>query len=186
VTIDKQTTLWTGFPGAPGYTVLYWNDVTGPNLVALQAFWAGIMDRLPTNTTIQVQNSGDRIDENTGAVVGSWAGPSQVSLVGTMGGAYSAPSGAHINWRTSAIINGRRLKGRTFLVPLGGAAYDSDGTLAAATLTDLRANLATFVTAAAADLRVWHRPVGGAGGSAGVVTAADIPDKTAVLRSRRD
>jgi hypothetical protein len=186
VPIQKQVTLWTGFPGAPGYTTLYWNDVTGPNLVALQAFWTGIADRLPSNTTIQVQSTGDRLDEATGAVIGAWSGAAQTPIVGTGAGAYSAVSGAHINWRTAAIVAGRRVRGRSFLVPLYGGAYDSDGTIAATVLTDLRTNLATFVAAAAADLRVWHRPVGGSGGSAHAVTAADIPDKAAALRSRRD
>jgi hypothetical protein len=186
MTIDRQRTLWTGFPGAPGYTTLYWNHSTGPNLAALQTFFTGIADRLPSNCTIQIQNSGDSIDELTGQLTGSWTGAAQTPIPGTGAGAYSAPAGAHINWRTNAVLNGRRVRGRTFLVPLYGGAYDTDGTIAATVLTDLRTNLATFVAAVAPNLLVWTRPVGGSGGGATPMTTADIPDKSAVLRSRRD
>lgn len=184
--LQRHRTTWTGFVGGPGVTTLYWSDGTGPNLTAWNAFLTAIVGRFPTVVTWQSQNSGDRLDEATGAIVGSWSGTAQSAVVGTGAGSYSAPVGSVVNWRTAGIVGGKRVRGRSFLVPMAGAAYDSDGTIAAAALTTLRTALATFVTAAAADLRVWHRPVDGAGGSQHVVTAADIPDKAAVLRSRRD
>lgn len=185
--MQQITVLWTGFPGAPGYSRFYWAEATAPNLAAFTTFFTGIADRLPTNTTVQVQNTGNVISELTGDLIGAWSGPAQAAIVGTSGGAYAAPAGAHINWRTGDVINGRRVRGRTFLVPLSGAAYDSDGTIAATALTDLRTNLATLVTAlVGSDFGIWHRPVGGANGSLHDLVSADIPDKTATLRSRRD
>jgi hypothetical protein len=188
MSIDRVTVLWSGFPGAPGYTRFYTDPSVGvPPLADYQAFFTGIADRIPSSVTIQVQSTGDTLDEQTGAITGSWSEAAQTAIVGTGSGAYAAASGAHINWRTATLVNGRRLKGRTFLVPLYGGAYDSDGTIAATVLTDLRTNLATLVAAVGGGLQVvWHRPVNGANGSIGDMTSADIPDKAAVLRSRRD
>lgn len=184
--IDKATVLWTGFIGSPGYTTTYWDDSVGPDLAALQAFFTGIADRLPSVVTVQVQNTGVRLESTTGAVLGAWAGAAQTPITGSSTGTYAAPSGAHINWVTSLPVNGRILRGRSFLVPLGGAQYDNDGSIGATALTDLRTNLATFVAAVTPDLLVWHRPLLGAGGVVAPMVAANIPDKVAVLRSRRD
>ena len=136
--------------------------------------------------TWQSQNQGDVIESTTGVISGSWAGAAQPSVSGTGVGAYTAPSGCVINWRTAGVVDGRRLRGRSFMVPLHGGAYDSDGTISAAALTSLRTALATFQAAAAPVLQVWSRPLDGAGGSNHTVTSADIPDKAAILRSRRD
>lgn len=188
MSVDRMTILMTGFPGAPGYMRAYSNPaVAPPNLTAWQAFIAGIADRFPSNTTLQIQNTGDTLNEVTGEITGAWSGAAQTAVVGTGSGAYAAASGAHINWRTADVVNGRRVRGRTFLVPLYGGAYDSDGTIAATVLTDLRTNLATLLTAIVGNgAVVWHRPVNGANGSIHGITTADIPDKAAVLRSRRD
>lgn len=182
----RHRTVWTGFVGGPGVTTLYWSDAAGPNLTAWNLFLDTIKSRFPTVVTWQSQSSGDRLDDSTGAIIGSWSGSVQAPITGTSGGAYSAPSGAVVNWRTAGIVGGKRVRGRSFLVPLSGAQYDSDGTIVAAALTAMRTALTTFIGSAAADLRVWHRPVGGSGGSQHVVTNADIPDKSCVLRSRRD
>lgn len=187
MSLQVVTVLWTGFPGAPGYTRFYWDVASAPDLAAYQAFFVGIADRIPSNTTVQVQNTGNLIDESDGSVMGSWSGPAQAAIPGTGSGAYAAPSGAHINWRTGDIKNGRRVRGRSFLVPLYGGAYDSDGSIAATVLTDLRGNLATLVTAlVGSDARIWSRPTQSAAGTAHEIVSADIPDKTATLRSRRD
>ena len=182
----RHRTTWTGFVGGPGVTTLYWDAGSAVNLTAWNAFLTAIQARFPTVVTWQSQNQGDVIESTTGVISGSWAGAAQPSVSGTGVGAYTAPSGCVINWRTAGVVDGRRLRGRSFMVPLHGGAYDSDGTISAAALTSLRTALATFQAAAAPVLQVWSRPLDGAGGSNHTVTSADIPDKAAILRSRRD
>jgi hypothetical protein len=66
-------------------------------------------------------------------------------------------------------------------VPAGIAIFDSDGTLGATQLAVIRP-AASAVPGGADGLVVYSRKLG----STGVVTTADVPDKQAVLRSRRD
>jgi len=185
--LGRHRTTWNGFVGGPGVTTLYWDIAAAtPNLAAWNTFLTAIQARFPSVLTWQSQNSGDVLDDVTGNIIGSWTGAAQASVAGTAAGAYSAPAGSCVNWRTAGIVSGHRVRGRTFLVPMSGAAYDTDGTIAAAALTTLRTALATFQAAASPNLLVWHRPVAHTGGDSFPVTGADIPDKSAVLRSRRD
>lgn len=187
---------WSGFTGAPGFSNFYFAG-PGETAAAAQAaandvrtFFAALINDLPAGVTITVSpivaviNPGDGVlsDEITVATA-------PASVVGTGAGAYAAPVGAVVNWRTSTVVAGRRLRGRTFLVPLQGGSFQTDGTLATGALGIIRgaaATLATVNTGAPIELVVWHRPVNNAGGSTAVVTSSFVPDKAAVLRSRRD
>ena len=186
VSLQRHRTLWTGFVGGPGVSTLYWDAAAAPNLTAWNAFLTAIAGEIPSVVSFQSQNTGDVLADNTGLIIGSWSGTVQAAVPGTRVGVYAAPAGAVVNWRSSGIVAGRRVRGRTFLVPLSANAYQTDGSLIAASLTVLRNALATFTAAAAPTLMVWHRPVNFAGGSSFPVTASDVPDKTCILRSRRD
>jgi hypothetical protein len=109
-----------------------------------------------------------------------------------VGSVWSGPSGCCINWTTSAIIppthpggSGHGLRGRTFIIPIITSNYDN-GSLSSGFLTGARTSASTLVSAAGANLRVWHRPKGGTGGIASAFTGSSVNDKAAVLRSRRD
>ena len=184
--IMRHRTTWTGFVGGPGVTTLYWDAATAVNLPAWNAFLLAIQARFPTVVTWQSQNQGDVLESTTGVISGSWSGPAQAAVSGTAVGTYGAPIGMVVNWRTAGVVAGRRVRGRSFLVPMSGNSVDNDGSIIAAALTTVRGALATFQAAAAPGLQVWSRPEGGGGGSNHTVTSADVPDKTVVLRSRRD
>jgi hypothetical protein len=184
--LQRHRTIWSGIVGGPGVTTLYWDASTAPNLGAWNTFLTAIVSRFPIVLTWQSQNSGDVLDDASGRIIGAWNGTAQAAVNGTAAGGYSAPSGAVVNWRSSGIVAGHRVRGRTFLVPTTGAVQDTDGSISSAALGTLRTALGTFVAAAAPSLMVWHRPVNFAGGSSFPVTSADIPDKSAILRSRRD
>jgi len=94
-----------------------------------------------------------------------------------------------VNWRTNQIRNGRRVRGRSFLVPLAGSAFEGNGTLSASTLTSLKSAADTLRTAAGTtQLGVYARPTtkDATDGLWAQVTANTVPDMGAVLRSRRD
>jgi hypothetical protein len=95
---------------------------------------------------------------------------------------YAAGCGAYVNWLTSGIANGRRVKGRTFMAPLINSAYDG-GTILNANLTTLQTAATALVTAG--NTVVWHRPVNGAGGSSYQPASALVPDQVTSLRTRR-
>jgi hypothetical protein len=184
--ILRQVAVWNGWPGAPGYTTWYYGDGTTTNVVQQRNFFAAIASLLPSSVTIQVQNTGDVINDATGQAVGSWSQASAAVVTGTAGGGFAGPSGVVMRMETGIFVAGRRLRGRTFLVPMAGTVQDSNGTVAATPLGTLNTAAAAAVTASGTSWLVWHRPVGGSGGSSSPVTSAVIPDKIAVLRSRRD
>lgn len=184
--IQRHRTTWTGFVGAPGVTTLFWDIAATPNLTAWNTFLAAIASRVPNVVTWTSQGQGDVLSEVTGILSGSWSATPPAPVAATATGNYASVAGAVINWRTNGLANGHRVRGRTFLVPLVGSSFDTDGSISGTVLTSMRAALATFVSAVGTGLVVWHRPVGGGGGSQHAIVNADIPDKAVVLRSRRD
>jgi hypothetical protein len=100
--------------------------------------------------------------------------------------ASGGPAGGLVHWLTTDVVSGHRVRGSQFLVPLAAGNFDSAGTIVNSTVSTLLSAAQALVTACAPDLVVWHRPVGGSGGSQHVVTGASVPDKIVVRRSRRD
>jgi hypothetical protein len=92
-----------------------------------------------------------------------------------------------VTWTTATFVHGRRLKGRTFLVPLESGCFAPDGSLDDGTRTLLQAAVDTLVTSGEDHFVIWHRPttVGGSDGLTGDVVAGTIRDRGAVLTSRR-
>lgn len=142
---------------------------------------------LPSGVRIQVQPDVEEIDEATGMVTGFQTVEPPDAAAGAGTGGYSGPTGAVINWRTNDLRNGRRIRGRTFIVPLAGSTYQPDGTLQENTRGNIQ-NMADALMGGDFDseLVVWSRPINGSGGVAATVVQANVPDLAAVLRSRRD
>lgn len=189
--IMKLTAKWEGFTGAPGYTNFYFLKTAMTNVQmaadAIRNFFDSIKAYLPSAVSIQVQQEVTTYVAETGTLVSLDSVPVIPAVVqGTASGSYSGVSGAVINWLTTQSMGTRLLRGRTFLVPLSNGAYQSDGTLAPACLTALQNAAYDLRLAVGADLCVWHRPKNGTGGLAIKATGSRVPDKAAILTSRRD
>lgn len=194
--IFRMTMRWAGFSGAPGYTNLHLmnpdGDVpTGPlntQAARVRTFFQGFSSSLPSGVTITFPASVEMLDTGTGELIEDIAIDPLTTVTGAGSGNYSSAVGACINWRTAHVLNGRRLRGRTFIVPLTAVAYQTDGTLSD-TMKTTFTNLANDLIAPTDffPLAIWHKPApGGTDGVGAQVNAASITDKTAVLRSRRD
>lgn len=201
--ILRVTARWTGFTGAPGYSNFFFaNDagfwdggiigdatqtaVDNAAHAVYRAFGA-IGSILPADATVQVETEASVLDSDSGELIGSIDVSAPESVTGSDAGGYSAASGAVVNWRTADYRFGRRIRGRTFLVPLAGSAYQSDGTLTSDALDSLRSFGDRIIEESdPSSFGVWSRPRSGAGGVFATVTQAQVPDMTAVLRSRRD
>lgn len=196
--LARVTINWTGFVGAPGYTNLYFRNATPGTIdqavvdnaiVKVDAFIAATVLRTPTTVTRAIDPSIEIIDDTNGELQSFMTGTIPSPRVGTGTGAYSAPSGAVISWYTNTVRNGRRIRGRTFHVPIAAGAMDTDGTIQTAALTDLRTAADNLRAASGASrLVIWGRPTtpGGTDGVSAEVTASQVPDMAAVLTSRRD
>lgn len=184
-TIDRITAVWSGVPGLPGYTNLYFTDALGMTDEVL-AFFNTIRTKIPSNVTVTVASNGDTYTAETGELVGSWSEAGGGAVTGEGNTEHSGPTGAVVNLQTTSINRGHKVRGRFFLVPLSWDSYDGNGSIADAYLSTLR-DAATALLADTNDrLVVWSRPRSGSGGMAAVVTSTSVPDLAAVLRSRRD
>lgn len=160
-------------------------DPAPPVAAVLTAFAAqGAL--FPEGLTITVPGSGDTIEDTTGDLVSVWASAGGGSTNGTGAFGTAAGVGACITWNTGAIVNGRRLRGRTFIVPIHARNYAVDGTLEPTSYAAIQ----TMANAlqASGGLAVWHRPttVGGSDGTSAAVLSNRVRDKVAMLSSRRD
>jgi len=195
--ISRVRVALTGFTGGPGVATFYALDA--PTLVpSLRTFWGAVAAKMPTTVSVKVQSSGDIIEDTTGELVGGWATTDAVGVVGADSATYPAPVGACISWLTGTILDGKRLKGRTFIVPLGGGSYQLDGTISAVNVTALTTAATNYVAATVANALVWHRPrvakaadgsrpaVTARAGANGAIIQGFCVDKAMVLTSRRD
>ena len=188
--------------GPPGVATFYFLDLATA-LPSLTSLFTSLANRMPLGVTLKVQSSGDVIESTTGALIGAWNKDAEPEIGATGGPNYAGASGGQIEWLTSQIMDGRRVRGRTFIVPLSTDAYRTGGLIDSAT-TDLQGvAAAAFIVAQSSSFVIWHRPFPGRSASApgvlpkvtakaahiggfALVTGGRVPTKTVVLRSRRD
>lgn len=170
-------------------TVLHFDGagVPPPDMTAIRAAFATVQSALPISTTITFPGDGVTIDDATGDLSGTWSfGSTPAPVTGSSTDTSAAGVGACVNWTTGVIVGTRRLRGRTFIVPLSTFAYDQTGTITTAQLTAL-ANFRTAMLALTPELMIWHRPTtaGGSDGSSAAVVGSSVKDRVAYLSSRR-
>jgi hypothetical protein len=190
---------WSAFTGGPGYTNLHFEPTAGgaidqnvvDSAVNKTAFFLSAWRAYqPLNLSTQVDTAVAEIDENSGQIQNYWTGPDVAAGLGQGAGNYAAGSGACISLYTADVRNGRRVRGRIFMVPLGNPALEADGTINAGALAAMRNSASLLIDDLdPARLTVWVRPFGfpiEINGGAYTVTSYSIRDKVAQLRSRRD
>lgn len=185
----RHTAVWEGTIGLPGYSQFYQSIANTPSTsaqnghTAVRSFFSAIVGAIPGEVTVTVDPVYQTLDDATGeiqseATVGT---PSQV-VVGANGGGFSSQVGVLMEWLTGTYIDGRRLRGRTYLVPIAGQ-FDLDGTITDGGMAIFQAAW-PWITEDQEDFRVWHRPVNGSGGSSAAITSGVVRDHACVLRSR--
>lgn len=181
---------WNGFTGGPGVNVWYGNEGTG--LVAqLKTLYDAFALYMPTGVSVSYPQSGDVVDEESGELTGSWSTGAVAPSTGASSGPYTGGAGLCVTWSTDGVVRGRRVRGRTFFVPMGGIVWSGDGTPDNTIVSTLRTSVTNWSAANAGHLVIWSRPVlnaaGGvvAPGSRHSIVGGSITDRSALLRSRR-
>lgn len=180
------TAVWTGAAGLPGYTRLRFNGpATSAEAEAMAArvrtffdAWAGW---IPSGVRISFGGPA-QIFSDAAVLEGEVTYTSPADILGMNSAAYAGASGATVQWLTNAFQNGRKVRGRTFMVPLAGA-FDAAGTLSTAVVSagsaaaNALANNVPGLTLITRSGNIVQRAsiVGGV-----------VADRAAVLRSRRD
>lgn len=197
-TVYRVTSVWQGFAGAPGYTRLSFLDLTTSAALnaagtATRSFFFALTGLIPAGTTIQVSPVVDEFDAASGLLTGSDTMSTTPALVTSTssGSRYAGGSGFVVSWSTDSIFRGHRVKGRTFIVPADGLAFQADGTLDPTTITTA-VGAATSLVNATSELAVWSRhfeTISGhleqTDGAVVPVLAASVKDSASQLRSRR-
>lgn len=180
----------TGLDGGPGVAVFYAPDLDTTAVAALVTFFSSVKNLHPGGVSWTVPGTGDLINEANGDLVGTWTQAGSGTQTSTSAvAAYAAGVGACIQWQTSGIVHKRRVRGKTFLVPLLAANYENNGTILAAAVTTMQ-NAANALVAAS-NLQIWSRPFDGTptnparSGAGYEVTAGVVLDRVARLRSRQ-
>lgn len=195
MTVSRVTAVWTGWPGGPGFSSFHFGNLIGSEQLGVDAvhrLLRGIYSasgstsgsRLPLGVTINLNVDVEHYVDETGELESVVSTTEPEPIEGIYPDAWSSAVGICASWTTSQINRGRRIRGRTFFVPHADA-MSTDGTVPAAALTRLRDVCREYVETAPFPV-VWSRPRNGAGGEAGLIDSANVADKSAVLRSRRD
>jgi hypothetical protein len=172
--------------GLSGATQAEADEVTAK----IHAFLTPIINVLPNVVKVQALSEVEEINPGTGDLIGFWNTPAKAERAGTASATagWAAAAGAVISWSTAGVRNGRRVRGRTFIVPLSNECWDVDGTIKSVPLGSLTTG-ATALTTGSDVVRfaVWSRPSspGASDGDDFNVTGFRIPDMSAILRSRR-
>lgn len=196
--LSRVSVAWQGWPGAPGVSQFYYGTSLGDlptqnNIDAIRTFFQAFAGILPNGLTITVPRSGDRINQTDGKIIGAWEVPTQPAVVtGTGTGNYAGNAGAVVHWLTTTVVAGRRVRGRTFMVPLIASAFDAQGSMSTATVTLASNAAAALVAQVDGAPSVWSRPFTdptgkkpAREGSLAQISSSRVPDLSVSQRSRR-
>lgn len=185
-----------GWSGGPGLGTFYFDpigqDVTTASLCVdrVQTYLGYLQSLTPPAVTYTVSGLVDRMDPANGEISETYDGGARTSVVGTANPTAFAPLAVAGNGSllTSTFVRGHRVRGRSYVSPLASGCMDSAGQFTAAKKAVLVTGLTHLWEDMSKDppLVVWHRPSDAGPGSAAPVTGVAVPDKLAVLRSRRD
>lgn len=188
----RMTARWNG-PGGPGFSHLDFRDLDAlgaPNfdaaLTAYRAYFNTLAGYLPNEWSIAVSSE---IQKLTDAGVLEELAPVTVapaSVAGSYTGSWAGAVGVCTKLNTALIVNGRRLRGKSFFVPAGTTtAFDQDGTMNSTALGDFlnaRVTLHNALLAQECGPVVWS-PTHSVKAD---ITGFSIADRSALLRTRRD
>lgn len=188
-------------PGAPGFTNLFYRATTGDATEALAAatksrlLIVGFGGRMNSSHHIDLVTDVRLLDEASGDLVDIFTVSGITGVTGANGGTFVAPAGACIDWLTTTVHGSRRIQGRTFVVPVSTSVFDNDGSIEGSNITALATAAENMRTASGPAFGIWGRPRLASAGPPPVTaraglwapaTASRVPDKSVVLRSRRD
>lgn len=186
--IFQVRTEFSGTSGTPYLNTLYFDSAVGSAqqcVDAVGAFWGAVDAQCHQDLSWVTEADVEEINEVTGqpqTINSTTPASGSGALTGDI---LPTANQALVAWTTSNFINGRRVRGRTF-IPAIPEVNAVGGLLA----TTARNAIQTAADALISDINtqfvIWHRPVLGAGGDSPTVQTASVRSQFAVLRSRRD
>lgn len=192
--------VWSGFTGAPGYSKFAFMPLVSPAErnaagAAIRQFFSSQASWMLTTWSIAIDPIVQVFDTVTGDLQREETMTSPpATVVGTAASAaYAGGSGFVVHWITGGTHNGRKIRGRTFMVPMVGvySTAPADGTISSSVKSSTEGYGNILIGNATAHLAVWSRywdtakPPNQVGGAVTAVTGCVVPDRAAQLRTRR-
>jgi len=179
-------TIWNGVAGAPYYSTV--RALTGGSSTAqdladswieflqtIDIFWVDNLTAV-VQPDVRIVNVGTGVLEGVDVVTGA-----TIPGVST-GESLPRATMALIQWRTSQVVSGRFLRGRTFMPGFNEGTNNADGQLDSSVAASLASEANDFVTRLGSDAAVWS-PTHHVAAS---IESATVWSEWASLRSRRD
>lgn len=185
---SQYRAIWSTPGGGTGYSVFHFEDVVSNTEAqntanAVRTFFNSLTGIFPDDVTITFDSEVVVLDL-AGVLQSVYPVTPPSSVTGINTTSYNRAAGCRVDWDTGHIVAGRRLSGRTYLVPIGSNSYDTTGLLnsvnAAAVVTAGQALITA--TSSIKPLAVWSRTHG----VMWAVDTASCPLKGAILTGRRD
>lgn len=175
--------LWW-LPGTAGGSTADATDC----LARFRTMWNSLAAKMTTGLVAAFDPVCIAVEATTGVLTGAFTGTQPLNATGS-GGTSPLPRQTQglIRLGTSSVVNGRRVIGRIFVPAPDEGDNDTDATPNSSYLSQLNTAAGTLFTpgATSSAAAVWHRPVGGAGGTAVLITSVSAQDRWAVQTKRR-
>lgn len=184
--ITRIRCLWTGVAGTPWYTNLYFEGGAATADAARDAVVGFLTDMLPvvsSDVTAILDIQATIIETTTGQPVGVATVDPYTAPGGNVNDMLPRTTQCLIRWDTGVFLNGRQVRGRTF-IPGMCENFNDDGGIPNAAFIAGVAETATALLEEPGNpqLVVWSRSTS----TAQLVTGAAVWTQWAVLKSRRD
>lgn len=179
-------THWNTAAGSTFLSVMYMaaGNTLASQRAALSTFWNVVDGILDNSTTWQIDNEARVLDDATGVLTALRTDATNYGGTGGVTGE-QVPDVAQVlfKWNTGIILGGRFLQGKTYVPGLSNGNM-VNGNLSTG-IAAAEAGYGNALIAAGVGMGVWHRPVGGTGGSFRDAATCSVNTELAVQRRRR-
>lgn len=185
---SEYVVRWQGGRIGLGATVFHFKGTNSPTAAqaavnAIDTFFGAINNVIPTGVTTR----GDaevRVLTESGVLTDVLTVTQPATRSGGGGAAYGSGLGAMIRWNTPSVVAGRRLLGRTYVVPMDSTRFTAGNVTGAAQtiLTNAGTALIGSMATNGFPLQVWSRK----NGVVADVTSCQVPLRPSTLRTRND
>lgn len=190
--VQQYQVFWT-VPGAgPSVTTFHFQNVDSTRAAAtadLVSDWFNSQQNyIPEDVLWEFGDEFAVLDTATGALTATIPVTPPAGSGGLVTGGWAAGAGYRIDWLTPFVREGRRVRGRTFMVPAGGNQFGADGQVSGSLRTAVTSASAAFLNGLVANttpLAVYCRPRPGLPGQAYEPTSLQVPPLAATLRGRK-
>lgn len=184
--VNEIITDWSVPGGGSGLSIMYADDANDLAVVRanIGTLWGELAPFISLDSSWVVRTEGRTLNTASGALTGGWSETTAQNGSGTAGsGEVANATQVLFRWRTSTIVNGRLVQGRTYVPGLRSVNL-AVGQLDPGVVTDLSAAANSFAQSPVG-IGIWHRPSAGTGGSISAITAGSVWAELAVMRKRR-